>query len=835
MTSPSSPFGNPAASAGDENSAALGFELPDDAWLQLVGEYRGIDGLGAFGEYRLEAEIGRGGQGVVYRARQPRTGRIVAIKRLSAGVFSTIEMRARFEREIEAAATLDHPGIVTVFGSEVIDGLPVLAMQWVDGIPVDRWARLSTDVSQTGVSGRQSVALSKGIPRCETQRPVAEIFRLFVRICGAMQHAHQRGVIHRDLKPSNILVDSRDQPHILDFGLAKLQQPLSTATALTQTGEFIGTLIYAAPEQLRGELADVRSDVYSLGVVLYVALTGKLPFAVPTNVAELIRHQEVPAPSRCRLSLNVEIDAIVLKATSIDADRRYPSVEALRADLLRYLSGETVTAHLPTRSYRMRKYVRRHWRAIAVAGAVGAMLFASAVVSTALYWKSETLRAAESTQRGTAEQVSAFLREILMLADPAQTRGARLTVREMLSKAVARADGGILADYPLAEADVRATIGATFTSLGLYADAEAQLRRAVAIQARLLGSENIATLHTQSQIVDALLWQTRYAEAAELGRRTLESQRRAAGFEHADTLRTQILLGRSLTFLGELGQAQELLTGSVEALQRILGPEHPQTADAMDSLGMALAWSGRPAEAKPLHEKSLEIHRKALGEDHPDTLFSINFLATAYLATGDAPASLSLFRTGHETALRVLGPDHLATMALMANYVNALQALGRHAEAEPIAQQLVDSHARTLGGTHAHTLMCQHGLAQTLIALERFEPAAALLRNAIATATATYGANHNDTTLTLQSDLAALYGRQARPQEEEALLRSIYEARRTGLGAAHPQTIESVRALISNLRRQGRDQDAAPLETLLPLDAPASAAAERPSAPERRP
>ncbi|MCG3128982.1 MAG: Serine/threonine-protein kinase PrkC [Phycisphaerae bacterium] len=231
--------------------ALFGFDRDDEDWLRTVRDRRAEPSLGRVGPYELIEVLGRGGQGVVYRARQPGTGREVAIKRISAGLFASPESRARFEREIEAVATLDHPNIVAVYGAEVIDDQPLLVMQAIAGLPFDRWAALAGQ-----------------------RRPRREILGVFVLVCDAIQHAHQRGVIHRDIKPSNILVDSHGRPHVLDFGLARLERATPAAATLTQTGGFLGTPAYAAPEQLRGLVReiDVRSDVYALGAVLYEAL-----------------------------------------------------------------------------------------------------------------------------------------------------------------------------------------------------------------------------------------------------------------------------------------------------------------------------------------------------------------------------------------------------------------------------------------------------------------------------------------------------------------------------------------------------------------------------------
>ncbi|HWL93304.1 MAG TPA: protein kinase, partial [Phycisphaerae bacterium] len=407
----------------------LGFELPDHDWLKRVRKAVSNAAPCSVGDYEILKEIGRGGQGIVYQARQPNTGRLVALKRVSAGVFATEVMRQRFEREVEAAAALDHPNIVTVYGSESIDGQSVLVMQWVDGVPIDRWAREKTRHEGTearrhkGEDGesvercregeapaesRQNMAVQSG--GHATGRNIREILELFVQVCDAIQHAHQRGIIHRDIKPSNILVDMDDRPHVLDFGLAKLHQDSNVEAALTETGAFVGTPAYSSPEQLRGELRtiDVRTDVYSIGAVLYQALTGRTILSPSIPFGMLVKALEALSPvrpSKLNVSCNREVDAIVLKAIHPDREQRYSSIETLRVDIQRLLGGETVLAHPPSTTYRVRKFLRRHTASSLLAAVALAALITLGVVSTVQAARDRALRhdAEEQTRLATLE------------------------------------------------------------------------------------------------------------------------------------------------------------------------------------------------------------------------------------------------------------------------------------------------------------------------------------------------------------------------------------------------------------------------------------------------
>lgn len=358
---------------------AFGFDEPDDAWVRRLRQAeRGAD-LGRMGPYEIIEEISRGAQGVVYRALDHDTKRDIAVKRLLAGQFATDAARQRFVREIEMAAGLQHPHIVTVYGTQVVGDQPVLAMEWIDGVPIDEWAR--------SLDSQPDVLVAK--------------LKTFVSVCEAVHHAHQRGIIHRDLKPSNILVDSEGRPHILDFGLAKLARDTdSSNVAFTMSRDFVGTPLYAAPEQVRSEHddVDVRTEVYSLGVILFEMLTGKTPHTgVLHQLLEAIQKDEPQPPSKIKPNLGREIDAIVLKSLSKKPEQRYQSVDGFASDIRRYISGDAVLAHPPTALYQFKKLILRHRLPVAFAATVIVLLAVFGTVATVLAVRLDR-------QRQTAEQ-----------------------------------------------------------------------------------------------------------------------------------------------------------------------------------------------------------------------------------------------------------------------------------------------------------------------------------------------------------------------------------------------------------------------------------------------
>ena len=667
---------------------------PSSDWYQdpgvLLGELqRGrvtSSGLPVIPGYDDFHEIRRGGQGEVYSAYHGAMKRRVAIKVLRDRAYGTEASSRRFEREIDLVADLQHPNIVRVYDRGVTDrGQQYFSMEYIDGRPLDEY-----------VAERVGEGDGRGFD-------LRERLGLFSKICAAVGFAHRHGVVHRDLKPANILVDADGEPRVVDFGLAKGLGDAAhdEAGGLTLTGEFMGTLAYASPEQVAGDPSgiDTRTDVYGLGMVLYEMLTGCRPFSTDVAMADLIEaitRRDPPRPGVCAASasesgagrwraagrIDDEIDTIVLKALAKDPDRRYQSVAALREDVRRYLAGEPVDAKRDSSWYLLGKMARRHKAPAGVAAAFVVLVAAFGATASVLYQRAadEAVRANE--ERDKANEIRVFLEDTLGSVGPPPSNGRQTTVAEMLDEAVHWV--GIVGGRAEISAALQNTIGNSYRSLGQLDKAERQLLEALERRRRIYGERHLEVARSLNSLGLLRRDQGDPAEAERLFTTALDMRLELLGEDHLAVAMSHQNLGALALRQEDLKAAEMSFTRALDIRRAVLGEDHPDVAMCLFQLGTVAERRGDPAEAERRHRSALRIRRATQHGEHPDIARSLKALGRVLIKAGDPEGAEPLLREAVEIVERIVPEDHWRLAEVRSELGECLSAARRYEDAEPL-------------------------------------------------------------------------------------------------------------------------------------------------------
>jgi serine/threonine protein kinase len=727
----------------------------------------------AIGPYKLLQQIGEGGMGVVYMAEQEQpVRRLVAVKIIKPGM-DTAQVIARFESERQALALMDHPNIARVVDAGATEsGLPYFVMELVKGGPITEFC----DQHQLTLRARLA---------------------LFLDVCRAIQHAHHKGVIHRDIKPTNVLVALRDGApvvKVIDFGIAKATVlGLTDRTLFTAHGQMIGTPEYMSPEQAQrsGLDIDTRTDVYSLGVLLYELLTGTTPLSSKrlsaasfAEMQRLIREEEAPRPSTQLSALGPsatelarkrgldtrqlvqllagDLEWVVMKALEKDRARRYDTPGSFAEDIERYLRCEAILARPPSTAYKLKRFTQRNRAAVLTGLLVAAALLVGAASATwqavvATQSKRDALAAAaaekEAKERAQAREaetkaVLEFVeRRVFAATRPAGQEGGLgrdATIRQALVAALPFVENGF-PDQPLIEARLRVTLGQSFSYLGEDGIAADQFQRARALYTRHLGPDHPDTLRSMRLLAHSYRALGRSADALALSEETLALCKARFGSEHPDTLRSMNCLASSYADLGRRSEALALREQTLARMKVQLGPDHPDTLHSMYNLATSLAVLGRQTDALQLREETLALRRAKLGADHPDTLRSMNGVACSYAAFGRHLDAVALYEQTLARQKAKLGADHPDTFQTMYNLAISYAALGRHTEALKLREETLALHQARLGPDHPRTLMSMSTVAWSYTALGRHADALKLHEQTLALQKARLGPDHRDT------------------------------------------------------------------------------------------
>jgi hypothetical protein len=765
--------------------------------------------------------------GAVYEAEQDQPRRTVALKVIKPGLASP-ELLRRFAQESQALGRLQHPGIAQIYEAGTADAgygpQPYFAMEFIRGETLRDYAQKH---------------------RLNTRRRL----EIVAKICDAVHHAHQRGLIHRDLKPGNIIVDETGQPKILDFGVARVTDSDAQATMQTDVGQLVGTLAYMSPEQVLADPLelDTRSDVYALGVILYELLAGKLPYNISRKLHEAlqaIREEDPSKLSSIDRAYRGDIETIAAKALEKDKSRRYASAAELAADIQHYLKDEPIVARPPSTSYQLQKFARRHKALVGGIAAVFVVLLAGVVVST---WQAVRASRAEATalrdrdraaaaeqaatierdkavkaqgqavaseaqaklerdkavsekeradtESATAKAVTEFLQKNLFeqVSGRGQRGGSEMPVNAALDRAAARIDGAY-EKRPLVEAGVREAVGSAYASLALFGPASAQFERALALRRKAQNPADAQVINTMQVLANIYASQKRTIDAESLFAEVVSIRRRTLGNEHSDTLKVKLDLAAMYLIAGKGDKAEPLAKQVVDVRRRQLGDGHKDTISAMLALAGTYQVQKKSAQALSIATVAYDSSRRALGENDALTAASKTVYQALYALvnrTTIKPDMAELFAG----ATRSIDAQPISSLPEMIRSATTRAkiavAQGHPEDAEPSLLQALDASRRA--GSEDLSLL--GALVEVYAPQKKYTEAESLLRR-ITDNPASSNASNADILTSSWRSLGNAYRRESKFAEAEPYLVKLVTLERSTQGESVQQTRVDMAALV---------------------------------------
>ncbi len=771
------------------------------------------------GDYRIIREIGSGGMGIVYEAEQQHPKRLVALKVIRGGRFVDEQRIKLFEREAQALARLKHPGIAAIYESgRTPDGQHFFAMELVRGQTLKSYLEKASTIGPL------------------TLPQLRERLAIFRKIADAVTYAHQRGVIHRDLKPANIIILSEFESSesgsgiqtpgvkILDFGLARITETdLAVSTIGTEFGAIQGTLPYMSPEQVRGnpDEIDVRSDVYSLGVILYEMIAGRHPY----NLNHAMLHEAVrviceapPAPLSKSWSgtkrLDRDVETIVEKALEKPAARRYQSVSALGDDVSRFLTGQPILARPPSLAYNLKKLAARHKIGFGFAAAVVLLIAIFAVVVSIQAGRIARERDRANREAQISKQVAGFMRTLFQAPDPFAGKGKEVTAREILDEGSTRI-AAELKDQPEVQAELALLMGRSYKGLGTRNKDEELAQMALEISRRRIGQESTVAADALTLLGEIKMVQGDLASAEKLTREGLKINQKLRGPESIQVAEDINNIATININTGDWKEAEEGFRESLAIYRKTLGSKSNESEDVaavLNNLAMLLKFEKRISEALPLYLESTSITRKIFGPTHPHFASSLNNLGMLYMEVKNYPEAEKLLQEALSIDRKALGESRAVAITL-SNLGSLNDERGQLSLSEDYHRQALALAEKQYGENSPELADFFQRLGITLTREKQFPEAEANLRKALSLRLLQFAPNHFRVAMT-NSALGACLADQKKFKEAEPLLVESYPIINKHFGNAK-DTREAGLRLIALYENLGQKDKSSALRTEL--------------------